>query len=704
MDRFASAVTHHRVLIIIIFVAVSLFCALLIPTVQVNYNMADYLPPDAQSTRAVELMSEQFSGGLPNADVMARNVSLAQALEIKEQIAAVPGVENVLWLDDTVDIRQPLAMADQETVESFYKDGSALFTVTIADGRERAAVGQIWEIVGEEGAVAGTAADNVGMMEATGAEVGNAVAILVPIILVILILSSTSWMDPLLYLLAIGSAIVINMGTNAILGQVSFVTNSVSPILQLAVSLDYSIFLLHSFSKQRDRLGDPEAAMQAAIKESVSTVAASMMTTLCGFLALAFMNFRIGADLGLNLAKGIVFSFICTLVFLPAVTLVLCNAIDATRHRPLLPSFSGVYRFFSKLAVPSVVIVAILIVPCFLGQARTQFVYGNESVQGASYSTAAASKEAIEDTFGSSTIMALLVPAGDVAREAALGEELLALPHVTEVVSYASSVGTAFPADFLGSSITDQFYSDALARIVVYTDTGSEGDEAFQTVEEITQAARRYYGDDIWSAGESANLYDMRTVVDQDNIVVSLIAAAAIFLVLVITFRSALLPVILLLTIETAIWINLSIPYFTDTAINFIGYLVLNTVQLGATVDYAILLTTSYMRKRRLLPQREAMMQAMGESFESVLVSASVLSVAGFTLYATSTNPPVRDIGLLLGRGTVLSFVMVMCFLPAMLRFLDGAVARTTYHSDFYGGGMRRMHSARPLEGKHVQG
>lgn len=703
MDRFARAVTHHRVLIIVVFLVISIVCALLISTVRVNYNMADYLPPDAQSTTAVSLMAEEFAGGLPNASVMVRDVTVSEALASKEELEAVPGVDEVLWLDDTVDLKEPLEMADPDSVEAFYKDGNALFTVTIDEEYERPAVEAIWEIIGPEGAVAGEAADNVGMMQATGAEVGNAVAILVPIILVILILSSTSWIDPLLYLLSIGSAIVINMGTNAILGEVSFVTNSVSPILQLAVSLDYSIFLLHSFDKHCQNVGDPVLAMQEAIKESASTVAASMLTTLCGFLALAIMNFRIGADLGLNLAKGIIFSFICTLVFLPAMTLVFCKLIDKTRHRPLLPSFHGVYKFFSKLAVPAVVIVAILIVPCFLGQARTQFVYGNEAVAGASYSRAAASQSAIEDAFGSSTVMALLVPAGDVAREAALSEDLLELPHVTSVVSFAGTVGTAFPADFLGSEITDQFYSDHYARIVVYTDTGSEGDVAFQTVEDITDTAHQYYAE-VWSAGESANLYDMRSVVDRDNIIVTLIAALAIFVVLLFTFRSATLPLVLLLTIETAIWINLSIPYFTGTSINFIGYLVLNTVQLGATVDYAILLTTTYLRKRRLLPQREAMMQAMGESFESILVSASVLSIAGFTLYLTSTNPPVRDIGLLLGRGTVLSFVMVMCFLPAVLRFLDTAIAKTTYHSDFFDGDIRRPHTRQHLEGSSYGG
>lgn len=685
MERFAGAVTAHYRAIIIIFAIITALCALLISTVRVDYNLADYLPPDAQSTKALAIMEDEFPGALPNASVLVRNVSVAQALDYKQRLAQTEGVEEVLWLDDTVDVKQPLEMADREAVEAFYKDGCALYTVTVSDDKEREAVESIRKIIGDRGVVAGTAADNVSMMQATTAEVGNAAAILVPVIVVILVLSSASWMDPVLYLLAIGSAIVINMGTNAAFGEVSFVTSSVSPILQLAVSLDYSIFLLHSFERHRQHTADVRDAMKRAIRESASTVASSMMTTLFGFLSLAFMNFRIGADLGINLAKGILFSFLCTLIFLPAVTLALYRVTDRTKHRPLLPSFSGVYRFFSKTAVPAVVITAIVIVPCFLAQARTQFVYGNDAVQMASYTETAGAQKEIEEEFGSSSVMALLVPAGDVAREKTLGEKILELPHVTSLVSYAHTVGTAYPASFLGTDITSQFFSPDWARLVIYTDTASEGEEAFGTVERILDTAEQYYGDEVYAAGTSANLYDMRKAVEVDNVVVTLIAAAAIFLVLLFTFRSAVLPFILLLTIETAIWINLSIPYFTDTPINFIGYLVLNTVQLGATVDYAILLTTTYLRRRRLLPQKEAMHSAMGESFGSILVSASVLAVAGFTLYLTSSNPPVRDIGLLLGRGTILSFILVMCFLPAMLRFLDGLIARTTWHADFQG-------------------
>ncbi|HBU12865.1 MAG TPA: RND transporter [Clostridiales bacterium] len=682
MDKFAYYITHHKKRIIVLFVAAAIVCAILTMFVGVNYNMADYLPEEAQSTQALQIMREEFEAGMPNTNVLVKDVSITDALSYKESLAAIEGVTDVMWLDDMVDIVQPLETMEQGTVEGFYKNGNALFSVTISEGMEKSAVDEIWALIGDENAVTGEAADVAAMQQATGAEVSNALLILLPVVLAILIFSSSSWIDPLLYIIAIGISILINMGTNVFFGEISFMTNSVSPILQLAVSLDYAIFLLHSFSANRKKYATAEQAMQQAVKESVSTVFASALTTLFGFLALTLMDFQIGADLGWALAKGIILSFISSIVFLPAFTLVMVKAIDKTRHRPLLPSFKNVNRFFSKLAIPALILVAIIIVPSFLGQGQTGFIYGGSSASGTE-SRSSRSREEMREAFGQSTVMAVLVPRGDIAKEAMLTKDLEQLPHVTGVMSYAGTVGTAFPAEFIGEDVTGQFYSENYARIIAYTDTPDEGDLAFATVEEITAVAQSYYGEDVYSVGQSANLYDMKNVVERDNQFVTIIAIIAIFLVLLFTFRSGTLPFILLLTIETGIWVNLAIPYFSGESINFIGYLVLNTVQLGATVDYAILLTTAYMRKRKLMPQKQAMHEAMGENFKSILISAGTLATAGFTLYATSSNPAVADIGLLLGRGTVLSGIMVLCFLPGMLRLFDKVIAKTTYKSEF---------------------
>ena len=681
MDRLAGAIIRHRKAVLIIFIAAAVICALLYPMVLVKYNMVEYLPQDAQSTKALQLLNDEFTGALPNTSVTVGGVTLMEALAIKREIENLEHIDSVMWLDDMADLRQPLEMGDPSTIESFYFNRTAYYSVVVKKGMEKEGIHEIRDLLGDRGIVTGEASEIEFVQTAAGNEVINAMIILMPMILLILVLSTTSWIEPLLFLAAIGMSVVMNMGTNAFFGGVSFLTNAVTPILQLAVSLDYAIFLLHSFGRHRKTGVGVDAAMKEAIKESFATVAASASTTLFGFMALLFMDFRLGADLGLSLAKGIAFSFLSVMVFLPALTMCVYKGIDKTRHRELMPSFSNVYSFLRKIAIPAVVIVVVIIVPCFLGQSQTDFMYG---YQAAFDEMTRRSSDDAE--LPRSTVMVLLVPKGDIVREERLSEDLLLIPHVTSVMSYAKTVGVGIPPEFLDSSITDQFYSENLARFIIYTDTPQEGDIAFAAVEAITDAAGNYYADGVYTVGQSANLYDIKTVVRRDNVTTNLIAIIAIFIVLFVNFKTPVLPLLLLLTIEAAIWINLSIPYFTGTSINYVGYLVLNTVQLGATVDYAILLTVTYMRNRQTMDKKEAVHKALGSSFRSILVSAATLAMAGFTLAGTTSNPLIGDIGMLLGRGTLLSMVMVLVFLPTMLMLFDKVIIRTTIKLRLPGG------------------
>jgi len=682
MEKLASRIIKHKKLVIALFLAFAAIFAFLSSFVSVNYNMVDYLPSSAPSTKALDIMEEEFSQSMPNASVMVKNISLTKALVYKDDLAAINGVTQVLWLDDMIDIKQPLEMADPDTVESFYKDGSTLFSVTIEKGIEKSVCEAILNLIGEDNALTGEAPAQVKQQTSSGSEIMNAMMILLPIIIIILLLSTTSWIEPLLFLAVIGVSILINMGTNVFLGNVSFITNAVTPILQLACSLDYAIFLLHSFAENRKKYLNTEEAMKHSVKESMPTVAASTMTTLFGFLALVFMDFGIGADLGINLAKGIVLSFISVMVLLPALTLSVYKLIDKTSHRALMPSFKNVNKVLSKLAIPAIVVVVLIIVPAFLGQGHTQFTYGDNNDDITTRS--GRDNIAIREEFGKSTVVALLVPRSDVAKELELCNELKTLDHVTGVTSYASTVGAVIPAEFMDSDILDKFYSDNYARIIIYTDTPSEGEIAFATVDSIGEKAGAYYGDEVYMAGASANTNDMKNVVQHDKSIVNLLAVLAIFVVLLLTFRSALLPLILLLTIETGIWFNLAIPYFSGSSIFFMGYLIISSVQLGATVDYAILLSTNYMRQRRLLSKREAISAALGQSFRPILISGAILATAGFTLSATSSTQMIYEMGMLVGRGALLSMGMVVCFLPAMLVLLDSAIAKTTLKSNFY--------------------
>src|SRR5699024_965814 len=497
----------------------------------------------------------------------------------------------------------------------------------------------------------------------TGQETLNAALILVPIIIIILLLSTRSWIEPVFFLTAIGISVLINLGTNIFIGEISFISQAVAPILQLAVSLDYAIFLLHSFDDYRKQLDRPHEAMKQAMKRSFPAIAASASTTFFGFMALTFMEFEIGADLGMNLVKGILLSFLSVMIFLPALTLMFYHYIDKTHHKEWLPSKYPIVKYFVKMRIPVLLLIAILIVPAFLAQSETNFLYGMG--EHPEHTRAGQDTQAIEETFGKFTPMVLLVPKGDLAREDALANDLKALEHVKSIVSYTETVGTTIPPEFLADSEREEFFSEHYSRLILNTTIDTEGEEAFSLVEDVQAIAEQYYGDDYYATGENITLYDMKHIVQKDNTLVNLLTVATIALVLFVTFRSLSFPVVLLLTIQTSVWINLAIPYFTDEPLVYIGYLIISIVQLAATVDYAILFSEDYANNRKQMRAVAAIQKTINEKIFSIAVPASILSSVGFILWATSTDPIISSIGLLLGRGTLLAFFLVALLLPA---------------------------------------
>lgn len=645
--------------------------------------MIDYLPEDAPSIEAVDIMEQEFDEPVENARVMIEGVSITEALSYKQQLEDVDGVGSVTWLDDIIDVKVPLEMASADTVESYYQDQKALYSLHIEEGEEVAATDSIYELIGEENAVAGEAVNTAVSQKMTGSESMYAAALLVPIIILILILSTTSWMEPVFFLVAIGVSVLINLGTNIFIGEISFVTQSVAPILQLAVSLDYAIFLLHSFSDYRREVEDPKEAMQLAMKRSFPAIVASASTTFFGFTALTFMDFGIGADLGLNLLKGILLSFISVMVFLPALTMMFYHWIDKTKHRPFVPDFKGIGRHVMKLRLPSFILLLIIIVPAFLAQNETSFIYGTG--EQPENTRAGQDVAAIQDSFGKNIPMVLLVPEGDRAKEEELVQDLEQLTDVSSVVSYVNIVSPAIPPEYLEKSVTETFYSEHYARITLYTETDAEGERAFSLIEEVRETADGYY-DETHLLGESVTLYDMKNIVQKDNTLVNWLTIAAVAAVLILTFRSVSIPVVLLITIQASVWVNLAFPYFMDTPLVYVGYLLISTIQLAATVDYAILFTENYNHLRKDMSALEAIKKTIDDKVFAIFVSASILSSVGFILWMTSTNPIVSSIGLLLGRGALLAFLMVVLVLPALLVILDRVIEKTTWKANFYKG------------------
>ncbi|GIN72433.1 hypothetical protein J14TS2_29080 [Bacillus sp. J14TS2] len=675
-------ILKYKKSIVITFVVLAIVSAVVQFGVRTNYDMVDYLSDDAPSIKSTNVMDEEFNDDVPNTRVMIKDVDIQEALAYKQKLEDIAGVSGVMWLDDVMDITTPIEMENKDTIETYYKDDNALFSFEIESGKEVETTDAVYELIGRDNAMSGEALNTAKSQQLTGDESMNAAFILVPVIILILLLSTTSWLEPVFFLITIGVSVLINMGTNIFLGEVSFVTQAVAPILQLAVSLDYAIFLLHSFTDYRKTEATPAEAMKLAMKRSFPAIAASASTTVFGFTALMFMNFGLGADLGLNLLKGILLSFISVMILLPALTLMLYKWIDKTKHRAFLPSKYNFGKYIVKLRIPVLLIVAILIVPAFLAQGNTDFLYGTGD--NPADTRAGQDERAIEAVFDKYTPMVLLVPKGDLAREELLVQDLGDLDEVKSTISYVNTVGAGIPSGYLDESVTESFFSKHYSRITLNTTTDSEGDEAFALVEKVKQIATDYYDDDYHALGESVTMYDMKDIVEKDNTLVNALTVISIAIVLLITFRSISFPVVLLLTIETSVWINLAVPYLTDSPLVYIGYLIISTVQLAATVDYGILFTEYYTQLRKDMSALEAVKKTINEKTFSIAVSASILSSVGFILSATSSDPIVSSIGLLLGRGALLAFIAVLLLLPALLIVFDRLLEKTTWKPNFY--------------------
>ena len=683
MRSFYRAVTDKPRLVIALFavlVLVSVFCW---SGVSVNYNVTDYLPGDTPSTVALEVLGEEFTGGIPNMRVMARDVSLSKALELKSRIAAVQGVEGVTWLDDAANVLEPLEFQDADTVETYYKDGAALYSVTIADEYRLTAVDEIRSIAGEDGALTGDAVSTALATTGTVAEVRVITIIAVLFVLVVLTLTTTSWAEPWLVLIGIGAATVINGGTNLIFGEISFVTNAAGSVLQLACTLDYSVFLIHRFSERLEELDDPREAMVDALCKSTMSIMSSGLTTVIGFLALVFMRFGLGPDLGLALAKGIAISMITVFVFEPALILVTYKLMLRTRHRALMPGFDGFGRFIYRVMIPMLCIFAIVMVPSFLASNRNSYYYGSAHIYGEDTQYGQDTAE-IEAVFGESDTWVAMVPRDDIARQRELSRELHGLDGVTSILSYVDTVGAEIPMEYLDSDTLSLLVSENYSRFVITVAAPSESEETFTLVEEVRGVLDGLYGGEYYLAGDGVSTYDLMDTITADTAKVNLIAIGAVFLTLLFSFKSLSLPVILVLSIETAIWINMAILYFRGTPVFYISYLIVSSIQLGATVDYAILFADRYTEFRATMPKREAVVRTVSAVTLSVSTSGSAIIVVGLLLGFVSNHGIISQLGFFLGIGSLLSLTIVLFALPGFLYLCDGLIRRTTLRANFY--------------------
>ena len=673
-------------MIITVFVVLAVICAGLSTLVGVNYNFADYLPDDAPSTKALNIMEEEYSQPIPNMRVVIYDVTIPEALDYKEKIENAEGVKEVTWLDDSIDIYQPLELADQDTTDTWYKNSDALFSVTVSSNEDEkaAAVEAIREIIGDNNAMSGTAVTDVLSPVHTSQEIQKIILIALPIIFVILLLTTTSWFEPVLFMATIGVAIMLNRGTNLMFGEISFVTNAAGSVLQLAVSMDYSIFLLHRFAENRQDGKPVQEAMVAAVKQSMGSVLSSGLTTVTGFAALILMRFKIGPDMGYVMAKAIVFSLICVLCFLPALAISTYKLIDKTQHRPFYPAFSKFAKGVLKVRIPALTIAVLIAIPCFIAQGRNDFIYGSSRVYSTEETQMGRDLLAVEDEYGASNPLVIMVPKGDISKEAQLNDALKSDSDVISIISYVNTVGASIPENFVPEEALSQLYSEHYSRFVVTLDTEEIEDGWADKIDRVREICEEYYGDEVLIAGDLASTEDLKDTITVDNTRVNILAILFVFVILVVNFKSITLPIILTLVIELSIWINLSVPYFQSTTLHYIGYLIISSVQLGATIDYAILLTGRYLEERKTKTRREAAAESIRACVLSLFTSAIILTIAGFVLGAVSTNLVLSQLGTLVGRGAVISFILVLFALPALLMIFDRVIEKTTAKTQFY--------------------
>ena len=682
MRRFYQKITNRPKLILISFGVLFLVCLACKPLIAVNYDMNDYLPSDSASTIALDTMAQEYEGGIPNTRIMIEDVSIPQAQEYKARIAAVNGVTDITWLDDAASVTQPLSFIDADTLDTYYKDGNALLSVTVCEDRRIDALDEIREIIGSEGAMTGSAVSTAIATKSTVSQIPLIALFGVLFALLVLILTTTSFAEPVIVLLGLGVAVIINSGSNLLFGEISFVTNAAGNILQLAVSLDYSVFLLHRFTECRKEYSDPREAMVQALCSSTTSILSSGLTTVIGFLALCMMRFQIGPDLGIALAKGIAISLITVFVFMPVFILATCRWIDKTQHRPFVPSFRRFGKVVSKTMISFVCLFAVVIVPSFLASNSNSFYYGASHIFGTD-TQLGADTEKIEEIFGKSDTYVLMVPKDSVATQKDLSDALHTLPKIKSILSYVDAAGETIPEQYLDTGTLDKLNSTNYTRMVLSVDADFEGPETFDLIETVQNTAETYYPGEWLLAGEGVSTFDLMNTVTADMLKVNLIAIGAVFVVLLLTAKSISIPVLLVLGIETAVWLNLSIPYFSGNTIFYIAYLIISSIQLGATVDYAILFTDRYREYRETRQKKQAITDTISAVTVSIMTSASVLTVVGFLLGVISTHGLLSQLGYFLGKGTLCSLVIVLFVLPGLLYLFDGLIQKTTKGAKF---------------------
>ena len=747
IEKLAALIVDKRKAFYLFYIIAGIFCAVAMNWTKVNNDITSYLPDSSETRVGLDLMNEQFIT-YGSGSIMLENVTFDKAQEIASELEKIEGVTTV----------------KVENNSDSYKNGSALLSVTF-DGEEsdeisKKAMADIKRTLEPYDEYINSAVGN-SSSETIAAEMQVVIVIVLVIIIAVLFFTSHTYMEIPVLLMTFGMAALLNMGTNFIFGEISFVSNSIAVVLQLALAIDYAIILCNRYTEERASM-DAHDAVVTALSKAIPEISSSCLTTLSGMVAMMLMQFKLGFDLGIVLCKAIFFSIFVVFTLMPGLLMSFSPLIDKTHHRNFVPNITAVGKFDVKTKYVIPPLFAIVLVAGFILSNQTNYVYGYSTLSTYTKNASQIAEERIDEKFGSNNLVVVMVPAGDYEKEHELLERMEEMRQVDSAMGLANIEAmdgyvltdalnprqfaeltdmdievvrlayAAYAADkedygqivgsFTGSSVNNysvplidmftfiynekeagyvtlddelndkiddlhkqledakkQLGTEEYSRMLLYTNVPEEGAQTFEFLDELHEVVREYYPEGSYIVGDSTSDYDLSNVFSTDNLMVSILSFLFVLVILVFTFKSAGLPVLLLAIIQGAVWINFSVPVVTHTNIFFLSYLIVSSIQMGANIDYAIVISSRYTELKKTMPIKDAMVETLNQAFPTIITSGAILAIAGLLIGFLSSDVAISSVGICLGRGTLISIILVMFVLPQILILGDTIIEKTSF-------------------------
>ena len=681
MLNFGKAVVKTRFIIIAVALALLVPSGIAYLNTRINYDVLTYLPKEIETMKGQDILLDEFGTGAISM-VVVDGMEWKDVSKLRQEIEKVPHVKDVIWYDSFASLSTPVELLPEDVRDAFINGDATLMAVTYdtgtSDDDTMEAILQIRKIAQENVYLAGISGIVTDTRELANAEEPIYVLIAVALAVVVLSIAMDTFLAPIFFLLSIGMCIIYNLGTNIFFGEISYITKALAAVLQLGVTMDYSIFLWHSYKENEEKTDDNKLAMAHAISQTLQSVVGSSITTIAGFIALCFMSFTLGMDIGIVMAKGVLFGVIGCVTILPSLILIFDKAIDKTKHRPILPKFERVPAFVAKHYKLILVVYLIIWIPAAWGYMHSSVYYQLDKTLP-DYLPSVTANAKLDEVFHMGATHMLLVDSSlESTQTEKMCDEMKHVEGVKSVLGLDSFVGAEIPREFLPSKITDALMSKDWQLILINSEYATASDEVNNQVTQLNEILDRYDPKGML-IGEAPCTKDLITITDHDFNVVNWVSIGFIFAIIFFVFGSVSLPFLLVLVIEFAIFINLGIPGFTGTKLPFVASIVIGTIQLGSTVDYAILMTSRYQSERAAGKGREESVRiAHLTSIQSIIVSAFSFFAATFGVGIYSNIEMISSLCILMARGALISMVTVIMVLPAVLLMFDPIIVRTS--------------------------